>query len=579
MAELDVVERIYTFYHMSEWFMEDPSRLRAKLKDEEDCIDWRVIPLGYDSKHRTYWLFDDNRLYRESLPSETMHPNGKQKFNKATPRKGKRTPRMNASTSQDIIFNTRGDTPEAWLAEDSSRLGKWEVLYVTLQDWNSAGELFKRPRNADERFLQQRLQDDIMPQVLAELRAKKKKQEVEDAIQHRKRSTRLQLKQAQKQEQEHREAHEISKSPSPTVPLIEQEVAQRKEKLVTQRMSREQRLLERQNRLLGSPSAGEAPTNGTSAGTPTHSDHKGLVQVTSADQVVGKSEETRDRKRKYDGLDSPRQQKTTSATKASKQRGRKPSGKKRGRPPKYPRPLNVSDDNEEEEEEEGDWVFKCVCGVAGQNVNDGKPMVACESCQVWQHIHCTDKMDRQLGRPPRNWDTEEFICERCQNLPRPSLPSPRPSVQLGDGLQQVDREPEPTLPNTTTSFLTDHPQTLPVTLGTSVNMAYLSDTPREEISRIGPLASKPAKVTSVDDVLPPSTLPAELGTPLATPSPSTGAVTGHPSLADPLANSSGITPLQDTLWGSKESHPPTTNDTHHHDVHGTPDSLNNEPLV
>ncbi|KAJ1658525.1 hypothetical protein IWQ61_002247 [Dispira simplex] len=442
MFELDVVERIYTFYHISEWLMEDPSRLRAKLKDEEDCIDWRVVPLGYDSRDRTYWLFDDNRLYRESLPSETPHMNGKQTFKKATPRKGKGKPRSNPLNSQESASNTRGDTPKAWREEDSSRLGKWEVLYVTLQDWESAGELFKRPRNANERFLQQRLQDDIMPQVLAELHTKKKKQEMDDAIQRRKRSTRLQLKQARKQEQKRKEVNGIPKSPSRLVPLIEQEMVQRKEMLVTQRMSREQRLLERQNRLLGFP-----PTNGTNAGTRRHSDHNGLTQVTSANHMDGKSRATRDRKRKHDGLDSPCQHQTTSATKTSKRQGRKPLGKKRGRPPKYPRMSNVPDD----EEEEGSWTFACICGVAGQNVSDGKPMAACESCQVWQHIHCTDKMDQQLGRPPRNWDTDEFFCERCQVLPRLSLSSPRPSVQLEDRSEQIGREPETTLLDTATS--------------------------------------------------------------------------------------------------------------------------------
>ncbi|KAJ1649714.1 hypothetical protein IWQ61_009284 [Dispira simplex] len=447
MFELDVVERIYTFYLMSEWLMEDPSRLRAKLKDEEDCIDWRVVPLGYDSRARTYWLFDDNRLYRESLPSETPHLNGKQTFKKATSRKGKGKPRSNPLNSQESASNTRGDTPKAWHEEDSSRLGKWEVLYVTLQDWESAGELFKRPRNVNERFLQQRLQDDIMPQVLAELHAKKKKQEMDDAIQRRKRSTRLKLKQAREQEQKRKEVNEIPKSPSRLVPLIEQEVVQRKEMSVTQRMSREQRLLERQNRLLGFPPTSGAPINGTNAGTRRHSDHNGLVQVTSANHMDGKSGATRDRKRKQDGLDSTCQHQTTSATKTSKRQGRKPFGKKRGRPPKYPRMTNVSDD----EEEEDSWAFACICGVAGQNINDGKPMAACESCQVWQHIHCTDKMDRQLGRPPRNWDTDEFICKRCQALPRLSLPSPRPSVQLEDGSEQTDRKPETTLLDTATS--------------------------------------------------------------------------------------------------------------------------------
>jgi len=63
---------------------------------------------------------------------------------------------------------------------------------------------------------------------------------------------------------------------------------------------------------------------------------------------------------------------------------------KRKKSPKSERRKRESDSEEEEEEEEdwGEWYFKCLCGKAGKNYNDDTEMIACEICDVWQHIEC-----------------------------------------------------------------------------------------------------------------------------------------------------------------------------------------------
>lgn len=40
--------------------------------------------------------------------------------------------------------------------------------------------------------------------------------------------------------------------------------------------------------------------------------------------------------------------------------------------------------------------------------------MCCGSCGIWQHIPCHEERDRQDGRPPRNWEMEEFYCSRCR---------------------------------------------------------------------------------------------------------------------------------------------------------------------
>lgn len=43
--------------------------------------------------------------------------------------------------------------------------------------------------------------------------------------------------------------------------------------------------------------------------------------------------------------------------------------------------------------------------------------MCCGSCNIWQHIPCHEERDRRNGRPPRDWEREEFHCSRCRSEP------------------------------------------------------------------------------------------------------------------------------------------------------------------
>jgi len=43
--------------------------------------------------------------------------------------------------------------------------------------------------------------------------------------------------------------------------------------------------------------------------------------------------------------------------------------------------------------------------------------MSCGSCNIWQHIPCHEGRDRLDGRPPRDWEREEFYCSRCRAKP------------------------------------------------------------------------------------------------------------------------------------------------------------------
>lgn len=40
--------------------------------------------------------------------------------------------------------------------------------------------------------------------------------------------------------------------------------------------------------------------------------------------------------------------------------------------------------------------------------------MSCALCSKWQHIPCHNKRDQAAGHPTRNWDSVEFICQRCR---------------------------------------------------------------------------------------------------------------------------------------------------------------------
>ncbi|KAG5359254.1 hypothetical protein CKK34_5603 [Yarrowia sp. E02] len=51
------------------------------------------------------------------------------------------------------------------------------------------------------------------------------------------------------------------------------------------------------------------------------------------------------------------------------------------------------------------WMFDCICGLHGENYEDDKAMIECETCKTWMHIECL--------RDRRNVDTESFECDVC----------------------------------------------------------------------------------------------------------------------------------------------------------------------
>lgn len=58
---------------------------------------------------------------------------------------------------------------------------------------------------------------------------------------------------------------------------------------------------------------------------------------------------------------------------------------------------------------QGSWELKCeICRLHGWNLNEEADVVCCDDCGRWQHMPCHDRRDKECGRAPRDWDNVDF---------------------------------------------------------------------------------------------------------------------------------------------------------------------------
>src|SRR5258708_2305697 len=120
-------------------------------------------PCGWDSEDRTYFLFDDDRLYRQTEPPLPEPPRKKTKAK--NPKKGGRSSRRRSSRvipdttpevdSEDVEMKEDNVAPRKEEGygvdyEPNFEGRKWECIAVTLDDYHRFLESIKRSRDPDE---------------------------------------------------------------------------------------------------------------------------------------------------------------------------------------------------------------------------------------------------------------------------------------------------------------------------------------------------------------------------------------------------------------------------------------------
>ncbi|CEL55342.1 hypothetical protein RSOLAG1IB_01352 [Rhizoctonia solani AG-1 IB] len=262
---------------------------------------------------------------------------------------------------------------------------EWETVCASLQDWEAFPARFEKATHPNEKSFRSYLNKILVPAVTTSLKAQLKVKKLETAVQNRKRSSRLAIKEsiveAQRQEDEKRaadlELHARARR---------QEERQRRqeEDMLKREREREERVRSREaraERRIGwdgseSGSASPAPTPEVSSDPP--------VKIRLRTGRVPSTTPT----------SSPVETPISST------------------PPSAPGSGTTSraDDS---------WELLCEgCGKQSWNTDDGSQLVRCESCGRWSHTTCHDRADVLAGNPKREWSSVEFTCRACSNTAR-----------------------------------------------------------------------------------------------------------------------------------------------------------------
>ncbi|KAJ6448937.1 hypothetical protein C8R45DRAFT_1045711 [Mycena sanguinolenta] len=237
---------------------------------------------------------------------------------------------------------------------------EWETICVTLFDWEHIAERFANGTHYTEKALYKVLTKDIVPVITEELREIEHKRRLEEAVVHRKRSSRIANK-----EQEKEEARQIARQKAEVVEKknraqrLEARLAKEEAERDRREAAREQRRKAKEEQEAESAAEDESVDVVADDPSPIH-----LSRMPEQSQRNGTAATSRT---------------STSGTRTP------------------------------------DWILNCeICQRSGINLDDGMPMVGCGLCSQWHHTNCHDIADQQAGRPRRNWDQVEFICRQCQ---------------------------------------------------------------------------------------------------------------------------------------------------------------------
>ncbi|KAI1180613.1 hypothetical protein F4777DRAFT_254947 [Nemania sp. FL0916] len=447
--DFDALSKVRVLQQLTQWVMLHPDRIREKMDEQKpsDQTDWRIEPTGWDSEDRTYYILDDNRLYRLT-PAPPILPAWKPKKNtkkaKAAARASKRR-RTSRSAAQngDIVDDDPAfdDTEEAHEPEDDGLGGaKWECVGVGLNEVQNFLGTIQKTRDDNEKILRSTIQEHLIPILEKQEESRKRKalqREKEllniEKMAHAKRSSRIAGKaEQQKIQQQAREEEEKRQREEKAARKEEQRRLKLEREHDNRARSREERLKERQTRRLQ------------------HEEE--LAQLSEDSKGIS-----------GDSRLSERQLKAQIA--------------------KNKRVL------QDLEDEADDWIFDCICGVYGQ-VDDGTHSVACERCSIWQHSKCVGISEEEADH-----DDFHFICKNCRR--QQSLradDTKQPTIKL--------RIPEPDMSSTSRRDSTESPTpSSPVRLLTETanrtNMTHLVENAHHvNRSQLSP-ASQPAGIPSI----------------------------------------------------------------------------------
>ncbi|KAG9244811.1 hypothetical protein BJ878DRAFT_396260, partial [Calycina marina] len=368
-TEFDIFTKIRVLQQLTQWTMGNPDRIRERMDEQKDWEQtmWRIEPFGWDQDERTYFVLDDNRLYRRTDPPPPPPPAAKPKKGsrkaKAALRASKRrkvseTAESEAEQTEEHVAGN--EEPEV-KGDDGLGGMKWECVAITFDEVNAFIASIERSRDPNEKYLCKQVQNTLLPLLEKQEESRKRKAAQKERellnlekLATAKRSSRIAGKmEHQKQEEEAREA-ERKKLGDLAMAKREQEKWTKLEKERESRMmTREQRLKEREAR-----------------------------RILHEDELASLSE------------DGKKIETGAAAGRLSERHLKAEIVRKK-------QALEELVENE-------DWIFDCICGAYGQ-IDDGTHSIACDQCNIWQHSKCVGVSEAEADH-----EDFHFICTTCK---------------------------------------------------------------------------------------------------------------------------------------------------------------------
>ncbi|KAF2145336.1 uncharacterized protein K452DRAFT_243261 [Aplosporella prunicola CBS 121167] len=444
--DFDTFTKIRVLHQLSTWTLNNADRIRERMPEKDaEQTQWRVDPIGWDSEDRTYFVFDDDRLYRRTDPPLPAAPKAKAKprARKGKPTRG--TKRRKLSTPPQDSAAEDEDEEDAVKEEKNSEPDtfggyKWECIAVTLEEYQNFVSSIRRSRDPNEKALVKSLEADVMPvlekraeQQRAKALRKQKELENLEKLAHAKRSSRIAGRMEKQKELQMAEEAEKKRVADLEMAKKEQEKQHNMEEARESRMmTREQRLKEREVRRI------------------LHEEELKKLE----DRSRAESNEARLSERHLKAEMARRQKEL-----------------------------------EKMAQEEDNWVFDCcVCGVHGENLDDGTHSIACEKCNVWQHSACHGIAQSQAER-----DDFHFVCGDCKR--KSAEVKKEGSVESN----KTDEAAQPKLPP------------LKLRIGASASPKSHGDSSPTKPSAVAPSPSKPSPSLAMTFDFPPRTQPSPNG--------------------------------------------------------------------
>ncbi|KAF4509781.1 hypothetical protein G6O67_003919 [Ophiocordyceps sinensis] len=176
-ADMDVVAKIRVLQQLTQWTMVHPERIRKKMEEQKDAeqTSWRIEPYGWDREDRTYYVLDDNRVYRltEAPPIRALYRPKSQSM-----RSGRRSSKRQRPTPSNSDLATSMTVEENDNESTDNGMGgrAWECVAVTLQEVQELLWSLGKTRDENEKTLRRQLATHLIPILEKQGESRKRKQ-------------------------------------------------------------------------------------------------------------------------------------------------------------------------------------------------------------------------------------------------------------------------------------------------------------------------------------------------------------------------------------------------------------------